>query len=129
MKKLKDFLTKFNYYFVEDGNKIIIQLDNKFEVTVSLNNEIYFITCSTVPWSPLTGFFKLSLYKSLIINSVGFIMVFLMLELLKFSKYQYDYTYLLIIASFLYIMWFTYYLIKFEILKSKIEQILNEKEL
>ncbi|KNB62262.1 hypothetical protein AC804_05200 [Chryseobacterium sp. Hurlbut01] len=125
MNSLRIYLDKFNYNYVESSTKIVIFIDKTFCITVEKIEEKYFISNKTIAWSPLSGFFSMSLEKILTTNVIGLLICFVILELLKFSKYSYDYTYIVTFVLTIYFTIFFYYYIKYEILKLKIERILS----
>lgn len=116
------FLSAFNYKYRTDANGIVVSVDSKLDVALTFHNDKFVkYTDSLKGWNPISGIFSLSLHQSLWYNTIGLIIVFVILELLKFSKYSYDFTYLLIIAVALNFMWFFYFHIKLEGFKNRIE--------
>jgi hypothetical protein len=127
MEKLLAFLNKFNYKYELKNNKTIIFIDNSFVMEVLFENEKIIICDKFINWSPVSGYFKGNLRKSLIMFTVALVVTFVILEMLKIFYFENDYTYLLLITLAYSYSWFFYYLIKFESLKLKIETILYDK--
>ena len=127
MEKLLAFLNNFDYKYELKNNKIIVFIDNLFVMEVLFENEKVIISDKFINWSPVTGFFRGNLRKSLVICTVALAVTFVILEMLKIFYFENDYTYLLLITLACSYSWLFYYLIKFESLKLKIENILYDK--
>lgn len=129
MNDLIKYLEKFHYKFVLRNDILTIYIDNSFVLTVEKEECNYKIVNCTKGWSILSGVFNGSLKKILIVNSILLIAFFLIMQYFTIIKnYDYEFTFVLLIAISLYYSWYFYYLIKIEFLQLKIEKILYGKE-
>lgn len=127
MENLVSFLKRMDYKYEFEGKSLKIYIDRSFVVLVNEKEDgVYSFTNSTASFNPLSGFAKQSLRQILIIHSVISILLFFGFQYLRYFGHKYDYEYVLIIYYALLFSWYFYYLVKFEILKSKIESLLNQ---
>ncbi|SHE61876.1 hypothetical protein SAMN05444278_103164 [Psychroflexus salarius] len=127
IQKILNFLNKYNYNFEYYENRRLIVVNLGFNlfshIQISDNQEIIKISDKLEGFNGISGFIQTSIKKSMIYQTIMLLIAFIILELTKFSKYDYDYTYLLVIFITISLLWFIFYLVKSEIFKMKIENL------
>lgn len=127
MEKLIEYLQKFDYEFIiENENSLKVFIDRKLLVITvqKKENEKYEISSATIKWNYVFGQLNTPIRKNLEINSVILLISWFFIEAIKSFTYL-NFTLLLIITGLVYYAWFFYFFIQYEMMKFRIEKILN----
>ena len=125
MDKLIKFLDQFKYTYQVIGNSIFFSIDKTFKVEIKFDSNSTIISHKKNSWTMLGGFDNIRFERTLIFNSI-FLVIFLFLLLLEVEFISYEIKMIVIFLNIIFYSWFFYYLIKFEMFKSKVEKILFE---
>lgn len=124
MKHIEVFLKSTNYKYRVVDEVIAVNLTTFLEVKIDRKGNQISLNAVTTKWTGFSGFVSLNLKKILEINTIGLFLLIVICELSKTPWFiAYDYTYILIIAITLNLMWYFHSLIIYQNFKSKIEMV------
>ena len=120
--KVITFLNSYGYGFKKNNNVIVVNLGQKLFAEITVDHTTMYVQNILKGWNPITGFIESTLKKAVIFNTIGLLIMFILLELSKIPDlfFEYDYSYMLIIFISINFLWFFYYLIRFEAFKTRL---------
>lgn len=126
-EKVLKFLEKFNYNYVEQGDKVKVNLDFSHQIIIDFTNSNKVVIKDKLKaWNFLTGMIQMSLKNAMIYNFLGTIVIgiFFLFENMQSTKINFVGIFLIFIT---WILLFTfYYLIRSESFKEQIINLIKE---
>ena len=121
LDKLVEKLNKYQFKNKIDNKKITVKLGISQEVSIDFSDgEKVLIKDKLVAWNPLTGIINMSLKQTMIYNSIGLLLTFILFGFLSMNNPMNNILFLLIIFLFWITLWTVYYLIKSENFKRQV---------
>lgn len=120
LEKLETNLKKFDYqYEIINENEILLFSKFKIEISIKIENDKVLIKDRIKGWNPLTGFFPTSINKVFKTTTIGLVILFIIIEIIKIYRDFNPNTYLIIFGMW-EIMWNFFYLVKIITIKNRI---------